>query len=143
MFVKDRAIIVLSSKRHSDTDRREKMQNLQITSCCLSHACPIYHVSYLFFPSPLSSDSVMLKLFPKTIQTSLDVSTINFNAVATTFVASCLKKISAKESAADSNLVNVNSAQIDAIVVNANGDLRAAINNLQVGLDWYRINSRD
>ena len=107
-----------------DTERREEIQ--MTSSCCRSHANSSLFIRPVF-PFPLSSDSVMLKLFPKTIQTSLDVSTINFNAVATTFVASCLKKISAKESAADSNFVNVNSAQIDAIVVNANGSQSESI----------------
>lgn len=78
-----------------------------------------------------SSDSVSLKLFPKNIQSSLDFCVISFNSVAATFVSSCLKKISAKESAADSGIVAANSALIDTIVINANGDLRAAINNLQ------------
>lgn len=80
------------------------------------------------------SDSVMLKLFPKNVHSSLDFSTISFNAVAATYITSALKKISAKESAADSGIVAANPAILDSITINANGDLRAAINNLQVAI---------
>lgn len=81
--------------------------------------------------SSSTSDSVMLKLFPKNVHSSLDFSTISFNAVAATYITSALKKISAKESAADSGIVAANPAILDSITINANGDLRAAINNLQ------------
>ena len=91
----------------------------------------------LTIPPPYPSDSVMLKLFPKGIQSSLDISTISFNAVAATYVTSCLKKISTKEAGSDSSLVNVTAPQLESIVLNANGDLRAAINNLQVEVFFF------
>jgi len=89
--------------------------------------------------SKSSSDSIMLKLFPKDVQSRLDFSVISFNAVANTFVTACLKKISTREAAVDSSISTASSMTIEAIVANAAGDLRAAINNLQ--FQSFRVTS--
>ncbi|GAB1608394.1 cell cycle checkpoint protein RAD17-like [Argonauta hians] len=71
-------------------------------------------------------------LFPSEFQHSIGMNHISFNPVALTILTKVLTKIAVKESAKNTNKINMPSKSIlESIALSSNGDIRGAINALQ------------
>lgn len=89
-----------------------------------------------------SKSNILYRLFPDSLRCSLGIEDISMNAISVTNLKRALKLICETLKSSSENFINPSEEMIESVVVQSQGDIRIAVNNLElISQKGYCINN--